>query len=237
MKYLIYSGNHYGIIEIPSETTGNQFGQISNWFSEKFNSEDSATFVKLDQEKFNVWFDWGLSGPDGAWYRLFNLNETKLHELKKCEQHIRQTQDVVKLQVINLKKYHDIQDKVYELLGRTPSGQKKIPHSRGKWHRGMGNGEGSVFPDEGRMRYEDGHGTVLYPICMMNKGFNPEEDEANEKLIAKAPELLEVCYQLIRAYWPDGTEQDAPGSIDWDVLNDAANTARMIVDELSNKEN
>jgi hypothetical protein len=66
----------------------------------------------------------------------------------------------------------------------------------GGWHRGTGNGEGSIFADEGRMRLEEG-GTTLYPICKMVKGWDPEEDEANEFLVAAAPALLVALEKLV----------------------------------------
>jgi len=73
----------------------------------------------------------------------------------------------------------------------------KGKHTAGPWHRGCGNGEGSIFPDVGRTRLEEG-GTALYPIATMNKGFNEEEDEANADLIAAAPDLLAACKEFVR---------------------------------------
>jgi hypothetical protein len=64
--------------------------------------------------------------------------------------------------------------------------------SPGNWHRGTGNGEGSVFADKGRMKME-GRGSTLYPICKMVKGWNPEEDEANEIAVAAVPDLVDAA--------------------------------------------
>jgi hypothetical protein len=64
-------------------------------------------------------------------------------------------------------------------------------HTKGAWHIGEGNGEGSIFADSGRTRFESG-GTTLYPICEINNGWNEAEDAANARLIATAPELLEA---------------------------------------------
>lgn len=64
-------------------------------------------------------------------------------------------------------------------------------HTQGPWHVGAGNGKGSIFADNGRTRLEIG-GTTLYPIARMGKGWNEEEDEANARLIAAGPELLEA---------------------------------------------
>ena len=64
-------------------------------------------------------------------------------------------------------------------------------HTKGAWHIGEGNGEGSIFADSGRTRLES-DGTTLYPICEINNGWNEAEDAANARLIASAPELLEA---------------------------------------------
>ena len=72
----------------------------------------------------------------------------------------------------------------------------------GKWHVGQGNGEGSVFADDGRMRMEN-NGTTLYPICKV-VDFNGEgKDHAH--LIAAAPDLLEACklvYENLKPAYP-----------------------------------
>lgn len=75
---------------------------------------------------------------------------------------------------------------------KTPS------HTPGPWHTGSGNGVGSIFADEGRMRYENG--TVLYPICVMNTGYDTVEDEMNARLVAAAPELLEALNSMMDAW-------------------------------------
>ncbi len=69
-------------------------------------------------------------------------------------------------------------------------------HTPAPWHVGIGNGEGSIFSDSGRTRLEDG-GTTLYPICSYNRGWNADEDAANARLIAAAPELLEALIALL----------------------------------------
>jgi len=71
----------------------------------------------------------------------------------------------------------------------------KTKHTPGPWHKGTGNGEGSVYSETGRARLETG-GTTLYPICAINHGWNEEEDTANAQLIAAAPELLEALLGL-----------------------------------------
>ena len=68
-------------------------------------------------------------------------------------------------------------------------------HTPGPWHMGAGNGEGSIFADNGRTRLEIG-GTTLYPIAQIGRGWNEAEDEANARLIAAAPEMLAALQSL-----------------------------------------
>jgi len=82
-------------------------------------------------------------------------------------------------------------------------------HTPAPWHVGIGNGEGSIFSDSGRTRLEDG-GTTLYPICSYNRGWNADEDAANARLIASAPDLLAAlreCLTLLND--PDAEGSDA----------------------------
>lgn len=74
-------------------------------------------------------------------------------------------------------------------------------HTKGPWHVGAGNGTGSIFADNGRMRMEEG-GTTLYPICKVQTGFNMDEDAANARLIAAAPELLDSLLGVL-TLWED----------------------------------
>jgi hypothetical protein len=80
----------------------------------------------------------------------------------------------------------------------------------GGWHRGTGNGEGSIFADEGRMKLEEG-GTTLYPICKMVKGWSPEEDEANEIAVAALPALVDAITFTLETLNEITTEDFARG--------------------------
>lgn len=73
----------------------------------------------------------------------------------------------------------------------------KTSFTPGPWHEGSGNGFGSVFADTGRMRYENG--TVLYPIATICQGWAENEDAANAKLIAAAPDLLQALQNIARS--------------------------------------
>ena len=65
-------------------------------------------------------------------------------------------------------------------------------HTQTPWHIGAGNGEDAIFAESGRMRLEAG-GTTLYPVCTVVRGWDEAEDQANARLIAAAPELLEAA--------------------------------------------
>jgi hypothetical protein len=69
-------------------------------------------------------------------------------------------------------------------------------HTKGPWHIGAGNGEGSVFADTGRTRLEQG-GTTLYSICSVTLGWNDAEDAANARLIAAAPQMLDALHEVL----------------------------------------
>jgi hypothetical protein len=69
-------------------------------------------------------------------------------------------------------------------------------HTPGPWHTGAGNGEGSIFCKEGRLRLND-RGTALYSICQVTHGYDQAEDDANASLIAAAPELYEACRRAL----------------------------------------
>jgi hypothetical protein len=73
---------------------------------------------------------------------------------------------------------------------------------------GAGNGEGSIFADNGRTRLEIG-GTTLYPIAIMGRGWNEVEDEANARLIAAAPEMLAALQSLTHPMASDEDLQNA----------------------------
>ena len=73
---------------------------------------------------------------------------------------------------------------------------------------GAGNGEGSIFADNGRTRLEIG-GTTLYPISLMGRGWNKVEDEANARLIAAAPDLLAALQSLTHPMASDEDLQNA----------------------------
>jgi hypothetical protein len=86
---------------------------------------------------------------------------------------------------------------------------KTDTHTQGPWHVGAGNGEGSIFADDGRTRLEIG-GTTLCSIAQITRGWNEGEDEANDRLIAAAPEMLEALQSLTH---PMASDQDLQNAL------------------------
>jgi len=70
--------------------------------------------------------------------------------------------------------------------------EKQETFTPGPWHCGRGNGEGAIFANNGkRLTIENGLHS-LHPICHVQNTFG-KEDQANARLIASAPEMLEMC--------------------------------------------
>ena len=70
--------------------------------------------------------------------------------------------------------------------------EKQETFTPGPWHCGQLNGEGAIFANNGkRLTIENGLHS-LHPICHVQNTFG-KEDQANARLIAAAPEMLEQC--------------------------------------------
>ena len=100
-------------------------------------------------------------------------------------------------------------------------------HTPGPWHLGSGNGEGSIYAENDRMRLETG-GTTLYPVCDIQTGWNTEEDQANARLIAAAPQMLAALRAALEAMGDSYDATDAAGEEGaalWDQVAEAIATA------------
>jgi hypothetical protein len=91
---------------------------------------------------------------------------------------------------------NDAKDRIKQAISNEERPTASSKHTPGPWHMGAGNGEGGIFADDGRMRFENG--TTLYPIASVNRGWNDAEDDANARLIAASPELLSALESMSR---------------------------------------
>lgn len=108
-----------------------------------------------------------------------------------------------------------------------------MTHTPGPWHRGSDFNDNRfvIFSETGRMRLEPGQGTVLYSIAKVVDCFSEDEDEANARLIAAAPELydslkelLEICRVKCSPY----DEQILPNKTNHDAMLDACDVLDRI---------
>ena len=77
------------------------------------------------------------------------------------------------------------------------------------------------------MRLETG-GTTLYPVCNPVTGWNTEEDKANARLIAAAPQMLSALRAALEAMGDSYDATDAAGEEGaalWDQVANAIESA------------
>lgn len=107
MNYLIHINGVGAFIDVPVGTNSEEYGRIQREFAERFGngSEDYASMVKFGfGDQINgVRFDWGLAGPDGAWYVVYQLPENSDEAVKAAVEKLERDQDVVRLSVKKLK--------------------------------------------------------------------------------------------------------------------------------------
>lgn len=111
-RYLLHGGGHGAVVFLPRALSSEGYGKVYRWFDTRFKTDGDASLVDLRDRKYSVWYQWGLSGPDGAWYQLVRLPDTRAEDLEAAESYIRRSFDVVKLHVLQITKLHDIQEEL-----------------------------------------------------------------------------------------------------------------------------
>lgn len=82
----------------------------------------------------------------------------------------------------------DVSRRLASRLAQGP--RPMVQHTAEPWHCGHGNGEGNIFAADGRMRFETGRGTVLYPLVDMNRKRDLAKAKADE---ARIVECVNAC--------------------------------------------
>jgi hypothetical protein len=110
LKYLMFCGSTATIVEIPPEFTSDQYGELQQRFAEQCGRRgEFASMRRLhdSQRVHGVYFDWWLSGPDGASFELFRMPDTPVDDVKRAAAKIYRDQDVVRMKVLTFKNVVD----------------------------------------------------------------------------------------------------------------------------------
>jgi len=112
MMYLIYTSNGIGaFVDVPPGLSSDGYGELQERFVKKHNPRDKyeryAEMVRLwpDHRTANgVYYDWGLAGPDGAWYTVIKTPDITTEQVKEAKRQIRRDGDVVTMSVLRIKR-------------------------------------------------------------------------------------------------------------------------------------
>lgn len=115
IQYLIFTGHHVAIIDVPPELSSDGYGKLQDWFGQTTRGEAySSSMRRISSHTLihGVWYHEELAGPDGASFELFHLPDIPDESVQAAKDHIFRSFDVVRLRVIHFKTVHDIQDDV-----------------------------------------------------------------------------------------------------------------------------
>ena len=117
MRYLIHTNNTGAFIDMPPEATSDEYGQVQKLFAQQYGNrtEDYASMVRLHANDHvnGVRYDWGLAGPDGAWYVVYQLPDNTDEQVKAAVEKLNRDQDVVRLSV---KKLNLVEFTIFQIL-------------------------------------------------------------------------------------------------------------------------
>lgn len=114
-RYLMYCENldtkrRVGtIIETRPEWTSGDYGAIQDAFEKQHGRGGKHVFVEMlhlcEWDRIaGVYYDWGLAGPDGAWFTVINTPDVTPEMLKACVREIRTNRDCVRLHKLTIPK-------------------------------------------------------------------------------------------------------------------------------------
>lgn len=117
-RYLLYHDRTGRIIELETRTTSSQrFEELRKEFLIAKNSNPNLCYrvsaIRLDQNSSffvdrartkQVFYDWGLAGPDGAWYNLIRMPGITMSDIFTARRILRATRDVTYLWTTHIDK-------------------------------------------------------------------------------------------------------------------------------------
>ena len=85
-------------------------------------------------------------------------------------------------------------------------------HTPGPWHIGEGIYNGNIFAKNGRQKFYHDGCSSRQAVCTIRHGWKAEEDNANARLIAAAPQMLEALRAALEAIGDTYDARDAAGT-------------------------
>jgi hypothetical protein len=108
-QYLIHYKGKGRFIEVDPQASSDDYGKLQADFAREAGANEPEEFADMvriwpDQQTYGIRYDWGLAGPDGAWFCLYPMPATSKETIERAKAHLRATQDVVSLHVTRITK-------------------------------------------------------------------------------------------------------------------------------------
>jgi len=106
-------GNGKGaIVQFDSAQHSDEYGKLQDKYGKQFGMKGRFAFADMfnlskAERVEGVPFEWGLSGPDGAWFNLVKLPDTTEDQIKRAKHRLRTDRDVVSISVLRIKELID----------------------------------------------------------------------------------------------------------------------------------
>lgn len=114
-KALLYYKGKARLIEPDPTWTADYWGNLEEHFADLARNgrkaknlyEQFASVIPLYPENITpngIRYDWGLAGPEGAWFTLIRFPTDTDEEIKEAKDHLRSSRDVVRMNTLRIKK-------------------------------------------------------------------------------------------------------------------------------------
>ena len=112
--YLIHWRDKGRIVKVDvSATTSDDFGKMQERFATEANNgkrpakdwdrHASMSRLRPCDSVNGIPYEWGLAGPEGAWFTLIALPGTTVAEIDAAKRELRATRDVVRVRTLKIK--------------------------------------------------------------------------------------------------------------------------------------